>query len=134
MIDIEVQVLRDVASAVEAAYPDILVTNTPMLTPSQFPCVAVYEQNNTVVRERADSSHIEKFVNVTYVVDVSSNKRVGAKAEAKAILNTADEVMYSLNFTRVGTVSNDFIADATYYRITARYTAEVGRDEKIYRR
>ncbi|MBO7673618.1 MAG: hypothetical protein J6S63_01255 [Atopobiaceae bacterium] len=134
MIQIEQQVLNEVAALVDANYPGTLVSNTPMITPAQFPCVAVYEQNNTVVRERADSSHIEKFANVTYVVDVSSNKRVGAKSEAFTILNTIDEMLYKMNFTRVGLLSNDMVAGARYYRLTARYTVMVGHDGTLYRR
>lgn len=134
MIQIEMQVLNAVGNAIEAQFEGALVTNYPMLIPSAFPCVAVYEQNNTVDAARADSSHREKFAIVTYVVEVSSNLRVGAKSQAKEILAVADEIMYSLNFSRVGTVSNDAVADASYYRITARYEAIVGADEKIYRR
>lgn len=134
MIDIEAQVLNAVAAAVEEQAPNVLVSNVAMLVPPQFPCVAVYEQNSIVPRRRADSSHTEKFNELTYVVDVTSNKRLGAKAEAKTLLAIADAVMYRLNFTRVGMVSNDYLADASYYRITARYTAEVGADEKLYRR
>ena len=134
MIDIETQVLNAVATVIETLNPNALVSNTAMLVPPQFPCVAVYEQNSTVPSRRADSAHSEKFNEITYVVDVTSNKRLGAKSEAKALLAAADAVMYDLNFTRVGMVSNDYLADASYYRITARYNATVGADEKLYRR
>jgi len=134
MIQIETQVLNDVASAIEAASPGTFVANTPLLAPSDFPCVAVYESNNTVDRSRADSAHVEKFAIITYVVEACSNKRVGAKQEAMGLLDVADEVMYSLNFTRVGTITNAFVPGASHFRITARYQAEVGADERLYRR
>ena len=134
MIQAETDILNAVADEVETAFPGIFVSNVPMLIPAEFPCIAVYERDNAVDASKADSSHVEKFAVLTYVVEVCSNRRTGAKGEARAILDIADEVMYNLNFTRVGIVTNEFFADADHYRITARYTAEAGRDGVLYRR
>lgn len=134
MIDVEADVLAAVSGVVSEQYPDAFITGIAQLMPSQFPCVAIYESGNEVNRDRADSSHTEKFAYITYTVDVSSNKRLGAKGEARGILSAIDGVMYSLNFTRVGMVANDSYTDSSYYRVTARYQAEVSSNRTIYRR
>jgi len=64
---------------------------------------------------------------------VFSNKQIGKKQEAKAIMAVVDEIMDSLNFTRLALLPVN-IDSSTKYRLTARYTAVTDKDETYYRR
>jgi hypothetical protein len=81
-----------------------------------------------------DSSGIENFANVMYQVDVYSNLNRGKKAQAREILAMIDVLMAVNGFTRTFMNPVQNMNDPTIYRITARYTAVVGKDKVIYNR
>ena len=72
----------------------------------------------------------EHHAEVQYAVNVYSNKQTGAKLEAKAIMNIADNAMQGMKFWRTMTrqVPN---VDRTIYRLIARYRAVVGEPTQV---
>lgn len=122
MIDAETIVFDTVAKALRSAYGNKLyLTGEYVPTPSKFPAVSLVESDNrSAVRYRTNTAR-ERAASVMYELNVYSNKTAGKKAEAKAIANTADEVMASLGFTRTMRNVIPNLNDASIYRIVCRY-------------
>lgn len=133
MIDIEFEMFDIVATAVRAAYPDAFVVGEYVATVPRFPAVSIVEMDNSTVRRTQSSANMENTVEVMYEVNVYSNKVMGKKAECKAVLALIDEQFLRLGFNRVSVLPTQNLNDATIYRMTARYRAEVDRDKRIYR-
>lgn len=136
MIDVESQVFTLIATALREEYgaSNIFVAGEYVSQPSKFPAILIVEQENTVYRRGSDSERIENFADVMYQVDVYSNKNKGKKAECKEIIGKIDALFAQMGFTRTFLNPVQNMNDATIYRMTARYTAVVSRDEIIYRR
>lgn len=136
MIDVESQVFTLIATALREEYgaSNIFVAGEYVSQPSKFPAILIVEQENTVYRRGSDSERIENFADVMYQVDVYSNKSKGKKAECKEIIGKIDALFAQMGFTRTFLNPVQNMNDATIYRMTARYTAVVSRDEIIYRR
>ena len=129
MIDAEAQIFEYLKSEVLAAYPDAYVTDEYVRQPPRMPCVSIEEKDNALWRNtRTGSIGFENHAGLLYEINVYSNKINGRKAEARAILNVVDEAFARKNFSRkmVSPIPN--LADATIYRLTARYQAIVGPD------
>lgn len=133
MIDIENAVFTEVAAALRANFPDITVESVTAYSPSKFPCVYLEETDNYSLLSSRDSGSNENHALIVYELNVYSNKANGRKAQAKAILAAADEVLNGLGFTRL-TKTPFHMDDATKYRLFARYRAAVSADRIIYRR
>lgn len=125
MIDIENKVLSVVRAAVLAQYPTASVYGEYVDVPASFPCVTVTEDTNYTYVYSKDDTVAEHHADVQYAINVYSNKKTGAKLEARAILKVADDAMQSMKFWRTMTrqVPN---VDRTIYRMVARYHAIVG--------
>lgn len=134
MIDIENLIFHYVATEVRKDHPGLYMVGEYVKSPSKFPCVSLIETDNQVYRASRDSSNIENHVQVMYEVNVYSNKSTGKKAECKEIIGSVDKQMETLGFTRVVLTPIPNEADATIYRMTARYRAIVSKDNTIYRR
>ena len=134
MIDIQNEVFTKVATAVRAKHEGVSVTGEYTRKPSIFPSVTLDEIENVTVAELVDSSDQEKFSGVSYRLQVFSNKVGGKKAEARAIMATADNEMRGLGFRRVTYSTTPEIYDSTIYSINATYEAIVGSDGYIYKR
>ena len=134
MIDCEAMVFTPIAAAVRTAHPGCYVSGEYVAKPPAFPYISIEETSNTVTRETQSSSVMEHDADVTYEVNVYSNREKGKKAEAKAIIALIDGMLLEMGFTRsyLGAVPN--INDATVYRMTGRYRAIVSKDFVIYRR
>ena len=130
MIDIENKVLSVVREAVLAQYPTASVYGEYVEVPESFPCVTVTEDTNYTYVYTKDEQLAEHHAEVQYAVNVYSNKQTGAKLEAKAIMNIADNAMQSMKFWRTMTrqVPN---VDRTIYRLIARYRAVVGEPTQV---
>ena len=130
MIDIENKVLSVVREAVLAQYPTASVYGEYVEVPASFPCVTVTEDTNYTYVYTKDEQLAEHHAEVQYAVNVYSNKQTGAKLEAKAIMNIADNAMQSMKFWRTMTrqVPN---VDRTIYRLIARYRAVVGEPTQV---
>jgi len=133
MIDIEGEVFTPIATMLRTSVPGIFVTPEYVPKPPHFPAVSIVETTNTVAWGMADSGGIENGSDVMYQVDVYTASMVTPKAECKRILSMIDEQFALLGFTRNYLSAMPNMDDALY-RITARYTARVGKDETIYRR
>lgn len=133
MNNIENDVFTKVATALrsELGATNIYVTGEYTPTPPKFPCVFIYESDN--FNAAFDGCNHEVVTGVMYEVEVFSNKQNGKKSEAKSIMSIVDGVLTPLGFTRTMLQQVPNLADATIFRLTARYSAAV-IDNTIYRR
>lgn len=117
-------------------YDGIAVTSEYTDTPARFPAVTIIETSNIVLR-RMSTTKIENASTVLFDVNVFSNKVAGAKLQARDIMETVDAEFERLGFVRTMMSPTPNLADATIYRITARYEGvvmpEYGVDETVYR-
>lgn len=125
MLDFEGKIFSTVSTALRAAFSGIFVSGEYVDAPPSFPAVTLTESSNTVIRNRRTAQRIENGVNVMYEANVYSNKKNGKKAQAREIMATLDEQMASLGFTRTFLNPVPNVADASIYRIVARYEAAV---------
>lgn len=134
MIDIENEIFTSCADKLRENFETIYITGEYVKVPPTFPCVSIMEVDNQVYRNGRDSTNIENYASVVYEVQVYSNKTKGKKAECKAILSLVDDVMSGLGLTRTvyNVVPNE--ADATIFRLVARYRAIVSKEKVIFRR
>ena len=130
---IENDVFTAVYNKITATYGanTVYVTGEYTPTPPSFPCVFVYEADN--YNAGFDGCNHEKLTGVMYQVEVYSNKQNGKKTEAKNLMATVDSVLTPLGFTRQSMQQLPNMADATIFRLNARYSAAV-MDNTIYRR
>lgn len=122
MIDCEFELFTEVATVLRNTFPGIYVTGTYERTPPRFPCVSIEERDNVVWRNSRTNENYENHAAVMYEINVYSNKQTGKKAESKAIIDVADEAMKHFGFSRTMLSPTQNLADATIYRITARYS------------
>ena len=133
MIDYEREICTHVVERVQALHGDVEFSGIDERLPSKFPFVSLVEADSTTRTDTIDSGSYENHVNVMYEVNVYSNKSGGRKAECRAILATIDETFIRMGFAR--TMRNPVSwAEATGYRMVARYTAAIDKNGKIYRR
>ena len=133
MNNIENDVFTKVATDIRNTFgaTNIYVTGEYTPTPPKFPCVYIYEADN--FNAGYDGCNNEVVTGVMYEVEVFSNRQNGKKAEAKSIMEVADTTLTALGFKRTMLSQVPNLADATIFRLTARYTAAV-IDNVIYRR
>lgn len=133
MIDIENEVFNTLATVLRAEYNPISIYGETVDVPSVFPCVVIEERDNRVYERSQTGATTENHASVMYEINVYSNKRVGKKAEVKAIFNQIDTEMANMNFTRklLNPIGN--LADGTIYRMVGRYQAVVSTDHVLYR-
>lgn len=121
MRDVENELFTVVATTLREEFPTIFVTGDAVAAPTQFPCVAFYEDDNYISQEDMDSSFEERYATLRYRVDVYSNKVSGRKAEAKSILAVIQPLLYMRNFTRFSmTPLNDMGDKICHYVVTYR--------------
>lgn len=131
MIDIESEVLN----AVKNGLPEgVSFTPTFQPRPPHFPHVSGEEKSNSSYRATQDSGSVENHASVGYEFHIYSNKEGCKKAEARALCAVVDGIMQYFGFARTYCQPTPNLADATVYRITARYEAVVDTHHNIYRR
>ena len=125
MIDIENKVIDTVFAAVRTAYTNAECYGEYVAVPAAFPCVCLYEANNTTYKGSLDDSTKEYQANLMYECNVYSDKANGKKAEARGIAKIIDDQMRGMKFTRtfMQPIPN---VDRTIYRITMRWEAIAG--------
>ena len=133
MIDIESEVYTRIATGLRTCFPGITVEGYYSKAPSSFPFVSIVEADNYPTPTHLDSSESERYATLMFEVNVYSNRTSTKKSECRAIVTFIDEVMYSLNFTRLMLAPIPNMDNATIYRMTARYRAE-SDGTKIFRR
>ncbi len=134
MIDVEAEIFDTVYAAVREKYPNVYMTGEYVKSLPSFPCVSLIEADNQIYPNTRTTEHIENHAQVLYEVNVFSNKKSGKKAECKAIAALIDRKMEALGFTRIllNPIPNE--AEATVYRMVARYRAIISKENIIYRR
>lgn len=133
MIDIENAVFTAVSAALHERFPKITVDSVTTYSPSKFPFVCIEETDSFSYLPSRDTASNENHSTVVYEVNAYSNKTGGKKQECKAIMAVVDDVMIGLGFTR-NTKTPINLDEATKYRLFARYSAVVSKDQTIYRR
>lgn len=133
MIDIENEVMTLIYDAVHPTYDTMKFESTLNLSPSTFPCVCVEEIDNVVRQSESDSGSNERYVNVTYEINIFTNDVSGKKAAAKNIFALIDRAMISRGFNRT-TSQPTSLDNGTKYRMLVRYQASVSENKTIYRR
>lgn len=125
MIDFENYIYTQIVSALTTAFGAGAVASGSEYTdvPPKFPFVSV-EQTDNYVRRNRRTVKIENTNTVAYEINVYSNKVDGRKSEAKAIMAVVDATMEQMGFTRTMLNPIPNLANATIYRLVARYIAD----------
>ena len=134
MINIENEVFGIVATAIRAEYSKAFVVGEYVKAPSKFPCVSIVEIDNTAYDKTQSSGCLENHADVTYEVNIYSNKASGKKSECRDIASLIDTEFAALGFSRTMLQPIPNGDDATIYRMTGRYRGVVSKDKKVYRR
>ena len=134
MIDIESEVFSIIAKAIRVKYPDAYVVGEYVKAPSKFPCVSIVEIDNAAYDKTQSGNSRENHADVTYEVNVYSNKSSGKKSECRAIAALIDDEYAALGFSRAMLQPIPNVDDATVYRMTGRYRGVVSKDKIVYRR
>ena len=134
MIDIEHEIFNIIANAVRTAYPDACIVGEYVKSPSRFPCVSIVEMENTAYDRTQTSGSLENHADITYEVNIYSNKISGKKSECKAIASLIDNELATLGFSRTMLQPIPNVEDATIYRMLGRYRGVVSKDLKVFRR
>ena len=133
MIKIESEVFDRIARAIKVEYPKAHISSEYVKSPPRFPSISIVEIDNSVY-ERTQSNTIENHADVTYEVNIYSNKSSGKKSECKAFATLIDNEFATLGLSRTMLQPIPNVEDATIYRIVGRYQGVVSTDGKIYRR
>ena len=131
MHDIENQVYTKVAQELRSRFPNISIDSDISNVPASFPHVCLYEADNSV--DTPHTSGEKEMDQITFTVEVYSNKAVGKKTEAKKIMNAIDAIMFLMNFVRLSKLPLPNMNNATIFRYVARYRVFTD-GEYFYRR
>ena len=134
MINYEAFIFDRVAKELRPLYKGIFIASENVPTNRTFPCVFLVEVENAINTRTLDSSEEEKFVNVTYELNVYSNKAFGKKTECKEIASKVSDILRTLGFTRIMLQPIPNIEQPTIYRMVGRYTATISKNGEIFRR
>ena len=134
MKDIETEIFSIVANAVRASYPDACVVSEYVKSPSRFPSVSIIEIDNTAYDRTQTSGSLENHTDLTYEVNIYSNKTSGKKSECKSIASLIDNEFATLGFSRTMLQPIPNLDDATIYRMVGRYKGVVSKDNYVFRR
>ena len=128
MIDPENLIITMVTDALETAYgstyPGLVVYGTAVERPESLPCVTVVMSGNVTWAASRTFNDPEHHSQVSIEINAYSDATPGGKEIVKHLIQTADTVMQSKNFTRVMAMPLPNI-DRTITRYGARYSALV---------
>lgn len=131
MIDFSNEIFNAVAKHLRSLYKGIQVKGEYVSTPAKFPTVTIDEIGN--IPTDLDSSTTNKYADVTYRVQVFSNKENGKRAEAREIYKAVDEKLMELGLFAKTFTTTPAIYNSEIYSITATYGGIISRDGVIYR-
>lgn len=131
MIDISNKIFTAVAQDLREAYKGIRVIGEYVATPTAFPCVTLDEISN--VPAHLDSAAHNKYAEVTYRVQVFSNKNGGKRSEAREIYDRVDRKLQELGLFGVTYSTLPDVYNSEIYEITATHRGVVGENGVIYR-
>lgn len=125
IIEIENYILQQLKSALPSYSVLHEYPNTSNIT---FPIIVLNEIRNTIDDYTRDSSHIDNYSNITYDINIFSNKESGRKEQCRSIAQSVDNIMVSLGFSRqMGQEIPNY--DTTIFRYYLRYEGKVDRGE-----
>ena len=134
MFDIEREIFTTAASAVLTTYSTCRILNSFVYAPDKFPCVCIVLSDDGTNYQMRDSSKADNFRDITITVDAFSNKTDGKKTEAEAIMQKVIDTLLPLNFNMVSCKPASNNNNASYYKLTATFTATVDGNGTIYTR
>ena len=141
MIDVENYVVDRVYRRFKDEPLKVKIHSTHVRSPSEFPCLMLYESASSTYDLIRFGDGIERYANVRFTAEICTNDRQGKKEKAKKILNVLDDEMQAMGFYRAsrnytfGTdESSVFIALATYRGLVGESPSGDGNDLKVYRR
>ena len=126
MIDVENLVFDTVFNGVRTVYPTMSVTKGFIEENAVFPCVVLRETNNVPVQKMNTDDCAENFSQLTYQVEVYSDKAGTARTECRDILKLVDGLMQNMKFRRTH-MNEPLNIERSVYRQYARYTVIVGK-------
>ena len=128
MIDFSNEVFTRIANAVG---DNVMVLGEYVETPSEFPCVTVDEIFN--IPANLDSGE-DKYADVTYRIQVFSNKKKGKRAEARKIYSEVADVLYELNLMVKTYTTTPTVYNSQIYEIQATAEGCIRKDGTMFRR
>ena len=134
MINVENEIFGIIAKSIRDKYPGAYVVGEYVKAPPRFPFISIVEIDNTAYDRTQTSSSLENHADITYEVNIYSNKTSGKKSECKAIASLIDNEFATLGFSRTMLQPIPNLEDATIYRMLGRYRGVVSKDLKVYRR
>ena len=134
MINVENEIFNIIAQAVRTAYPDAYVVGEYVKSPPRFPSVSIIEIDNSAYDRTQTSGNLENHADITYEVNIYSNKSSGKKSECKGIASLINNEFATLGFSRTMLQPIPNMDDATIYRMLGRYRGVVSKDNVVYRR
>lgn len=134
MIDFEKDIFDACARAVLAEYPEAVTSSVNINAPADFPAVSIVEADSRNDVSVSRGSGREVAAVVAYDVNVYSDKRRGARDEAKQIFSVVDDFFGTHNFTRTFRTQGQLNSSSSVYRVYARFVAGIDENGKIYRR
>ncbi len=126
MIDVENLVFTTVFDGMRTVHSDLNVVKGYIEETAEFPCVAIRETSNVPVQKMNTDDCAENYTQITYQIDVYSDKQGTARSECRDLLKLADEIMQGMKFRRTH-MSEPLNVKRTIFRQYARYTAIVGK-------
>lgn len=136
MIDIYNQVFTKLYEGLksQAQFKDLRVEDEHAnAKPKTMPAVTVAETRYDNVRTLNDNSGRERYVRLRYRVRIYSNKQNSRKAEARAIFDVADRIMWNMGFRRLAFTSTPELYESTTYGISAEYGTVADETGTLYR-
>lgn len=132
MNDRENEIYTFIRNAVKDVFPSASVSDVYLRVPPSFPHVSIMQIDSSESKAHIDSSMKEKFTQLSFQIDIYSDDETRKKTICKVISQIVDETMKGINFRRQSLRPVPNLADATIYRITARYTGIVSDDGMFY--
>lgn len=121
-------------NALIAVFPDAFITGNYINQPARFPAVSIVCVDSATWRKTRDSSHGERHTTPTFEVNVYSNLKDGAKAQAQELLEVVDNLFTYWNFNRLMCSPIDNLSDNSIFRYVARYRGLMDAEGNVYRR
>lgn len=102
MIDHENEVYGIVSKALQLEYPSITISDEKIpLTQQTFPALSIVQIDNSITEQYSTFDKMENVVTEIYEFDAVSKAEVNRSKQTKDILNSVDNMMNLLGFTRI---------------------------------
>lgn len=128
MIDKENEVFTRVRERILEAFPDASVDSSYQPVPSGFPHVSIYQSDAFVPSDKVDSSVLSKYLSMTFMVQVYSNKEKGRKQECKKLMSIIVDTMEWMNFRMIVLTPVPNLNDSSIYRLSAQFEGMADAD------